>query len=544
MIKKVLICFFCFQFYIETSLAQLKYLVEDFESLATGQLNENKLGFFTYGNLAAQVDEKQSTGTGYSGNRLLQITLGSKNESLGWGIGVGLYVDLIPHTDYFNFYFKSQVSGAKSQLIKVNIKDDDDENGKYDENKDDNWCSTVSIFSDDQWHLISIPLINFEDENFGGDGSFNINNKDGRLLVINVEFFNVKKTELHQPCFFDFICFSKGILPTIKSSFEPIKSDEQDYCLLGAWTDEGKKGDFLKIASSFESNFQKQSNEKLDIIHFFHAFSVTQGNLNSNLLSSNMLNEMLSRGYTPMVTFETKFVNAGKHFTQPSLNDILNGSFDYLFVKWAKSIKEAQGIVLVRFFHEFNGDWYPWSVSNNGKNPKILIKAFRHIHAIFKKEAAFNARFIWCPNSLSKPQAPWNNILDAYPGDEYVDFVGVDAYNGAGDESRILWRSFRKELTLSYFLLTSNYPTKPILICETACRERSFDKQEDSEKKAEWIFQMSEALMSDFHKIRLISWFDERNYFKINSSAESTKSFLSNIWLNPYFQKGKKLDVR
>ena len=537
MLKVFLSCFLFFHIYQKPVLAQLKFLVEDFEGMPDGPLYENQNGIFTYGNTKAFIEKNQSTGNGYSGTRSLYLTLGKKTENTGWGIGIGMFVDLMPETDFINFYFKSNNLTAKCPKIKISIKDDDDNDGKYDERKDDNWSFVLTSFSDDAWHLMSIPLNFFHDNNFGGDGIFNINHKKGKLLIVNLAFSELKNYAVNQSCFFDFISFSKGKLPVSNSIFEPQKATVDDYCQIGSWTEEGRKGHFLKIADSFESNFQKWSSRKLDVIHFFHAFSVTEGTLNSNLLSSGMLKEMLLKGYTPMITFETKFVNAGKNYKQPSLKDILNGTFDYLLIKWAKSVKDAQGIIYVRFLHEFNGDWYPWSIAHNGNNPLLLVKAFQHINKIFKKESAFNAKFIWCPNSISKPQASWNNILDAYPGDQYVDFVGVDVYNGAGDESRPLWRSFRKEVASSYFLLTNHFPSKPVFICETACRERSFDKRENSEKKSDWIFQMGQALQSDLNKVRLISWFDENTYFKINSSEESLMSFLNNIWLNNYFQK-------
>src|SRR6185369_14093646 len=106
------------------------------------------------------------------------------------------------------------------------------------------------------------------------------------------------------------------------------------------------------------------------------------------------------------------------------------------------------------------------------------------------------------------PQAPWNFIMDAYPGDDYVDFAGIDVYNGAGSNSH-LWRSFRKEGIENYFLLTQRLPQKPLLICETASRERTGSETGSSQTKAEWIKQMSAALRTDMSHIRLLSWFNE-----------------------------------
>ena len=128
--------------------------------------------------------------------------------------------------------------------------------------------------------------------------------------------------------------------------------------------------------------------------------------------------------------------------------------------------------------------------------------------------------------------------LDAYPGNEYVDFVGLDIYNGAGKS--ILWKSFRKEGIENYFILTQQLPDKPLLICETASRERKSNETDFAQNKAEWICQMSDALKSDMSKIRLLSWFNETETFKINSSKETQNAYLNYIIKDDYFKSGAK----
>jgi len=59
-----------------------------------------------------------------------------------------------------------------------------------------------------------------------------------------------------------------------------------------------------------------------------------------------------------------------------------------------------------------------------------------------------------------------------------------------------------------------------------------------AQNKAEWIKQMSEALKSDMSKVRLLTWFNEKESFKINSSAESQKAFLNYIIQDDFFKSG------
>nr|MBA3665564.1 hypothetical protein [Bacteroidota bacterium] len=195
--------------------------------------------------------------------------------------------------------------------------------------------------------------------------------------------------------------------------------------------------------------------------------------------------------------------------------------------------------VLLRILHEFNGDWYPWCTINNDKNPFLVAKAYRYIINIFRENNVNNVKFIWCPNSMSVPQESWNDIMDAYPGNEYVDYVGMDVYNGAGSGKGVsLWRSFRKEGIENYFVLTEKFPDKPLLICETASRERKAG--EGGQTKGEWIKEMGDALKTDMSKIKLLAWFNEKETFKINSSAESQKAFKDFVMKDDYFKSGAK----
>jgi hypothetical protein len=95
----------------------------------------------------------------------------------------------------------------------------------------------------------------------------------------------------------------------------------------------------------------------------------------------------------------------------------------------------------IRFAHEMNGSWYPWAEwadknrnlkrdpgEDTGFYAKDYKVAYRNVAALFRKYAP-NVALVWCPNSglLGGERrdvfAPW------YPGDEFVDWVGLDVYD-------------------------------------------------------------------------------------------------------------------
>jgi hypothetical protein len=435
--------------------------------------------------------------------------------------------------DFLNFYVYQPASNTDN-LIKIELQEDDNGDNVYKAENDDSWEYQQKLTMKNSWQLISIPLSEFVDDTPGGDGVFNVNYRQGKLLCIIISFVDPGNLKKDQSWTFDFISFSKGKLQTGSDIFDAPAAIKTDYCSLGTWAQEGNTANFTDIVLNFEKNFN--CSKKLGVVHFFQPFAVDGGVTQNHYPSVERIDDVIKNGYIPMITLEDYFVNLKPGTRQPNLYSITEGYFDQFFADWARQIKQVNGIVLLRTLHEFNGDWYPWCIANNDKNPELLIKAWRHIHDIFKEEKVTNVKFIWCPNSMSIPQESWNYIMEAYPGDEYVDYVGLDIYNGAGQAT--VWRSFRKEGIENYFILTQLLPEKPFFVCEVASRERETGEALPAQNKAEWIDQMSEALMTDMSKVRLLAWFNEKSTFKITSSQEAQKGFQNHIMKNSYFKSG------
>jgi hypothetical protein len=514
-------------------MAQLKFVIEDFEGCADGNLDLKKNGIFIFGDVQANVISGMDKNKAYSGSRALKINRTSNAKFGGWGKGLGQNMVLDAEKDYLNFYVY-QPSSNPDNLIRIELQEDDNGDNLYKKENDDSWEYQQEIKMQNAWQLISIPLNKFKDATSGGDGNFNVSYKNGKLICVLIDFVDSKNLPDNLSWTFDFLCFSKGKLQTGNEIFDAPPAYASDHCSLGTWSPEGNTADFCDIGLNFEKNFNCP--KKLGVAHFFQPFAVDGGVTQNHYPSVERINKVIEEGYIPMITLEDHFVNSKPGFVQPNLYSIIEGHFDQFFADWAKEIKLVNGIVLLRIFHEFNGDWYPWCIVNNDKNPELLIKAYRHIHDIFNEQQVANVKFIWCPNSMSIPQESWNYIMEAYPGDKYVDYVALDVYNGAGKGTT--WRSFRKEGIENYFILTQELPDKPLFICETASRERESNEFMPAQNKAEWIDQMSQALMTDMSKVRLLTWFNEKSTFKITSSKEAQKGFQTYIMKNNYFKSG------
>ena len=125
-----------------------------------------------------------------------------------------------------------------------------------------------------------------------------------------------------------------------------------------------------------------------------------------------------------------------------SLAAIIAGRHDPYIDRYARSIKDYPYQVTIRLMHEMNGNWYPWGVGVNGNRPGQFVRAWRYVHGRFSAHGVSNVTWLWAPNAVYPGSAP---LASLYPGDEYVDAVGVSNYNW-GDASRdgfsTRWRSF------------------------------------------------------------------------------------------------------
>ena len=215
-------------------------------------------------------------------------------------------------------------------------------------------------------------------------------------------------------------------------------------------------------------------------------------------------------------------------WTGTTLDRILNGSQDRLIRARARSVKRFKRGIFIRWGWEMNGTWFPWSGAANGRDPGRYVAAWRRIHGIFRQERATNAVWVWSPNGANSPDEPWNHWRNYYPGDRYVDWVGIDMYNWGTRRSWSSWRSFASLMAPVY---TDYASRKPIMIAETA-------SVEDGGSKARWIKDARHSIKRAFPSIGAFLWF-HANYvedWRINTSAEALMAF-RRMGKDPYFHR-------
>ena len=101
--------------------------------------------------------------------------------------------------------------------------------------------------------------------------------------------------------------------------------------------------------------------------------------------------------------------------------DIAGGVQDAYIRRVARSLSAFPGTVWIRYAHEMNGYWYPWS-----HGAVAYKRAWKRVVALFRAEGVRNVRFVWSVNAnLFDRRATWWRGLRAFwPGRRWVDAVG------------------------------------------------------------------------------------------------------------------------
>jgi hypothetical protein len=229
-----------------------------------------------------------------------------------------------------------------------------------------------------------------------------------------------------------------------------------------------------------------------------------------------------SLGAVPMIVWEPHLQ------VSSTLEAIARGDFDYLLSSFATAAKNWGHRMFLRPMHEMNGDWYPWSGSANNSSPEAYVRAWKKIHDVFSFAGAANVTFVWSVNHLNVPQNSWNHIGNYYPGNDYVDWVGIDGYNRMATASLSSYESFTELFSNAYSSMESVAPGKPVMISEFSCA--------DGPDKGTWITDSFSSMEAGFDKVKVFVWFncDKEEDWRVNSNPASLASYEAAM-RNSYF---------
>lgn len=200
---------------------------------------------------------------------------------------------------------------------------------------------------------------------------------------------------------------------------------------------------------------------------------------------------------------------------QGSLDDIIAGKWDDYMRAFTRDAIEYGDPILIAPFHEMNLVDSPWSGVRPGNSAEKLVLAWRHTHDVVMSQGPRNITWGWAVNQEPNPDTPENDIAAYYPGDAYVDVVGVDGFNFAKP-----WQDF--ESLFGDMLLRLRRYGKPIYVFSIASAPGS--------DKPAWI---TDALSTQMARYNVVAWIwfnsNKEKDWRVNSSPESLEAFKAAI---------------
>lgn len=231
---------------------------------------------------------------------------------------------------------------------------------------------------------------------------------------------------------------------------------------------------YLQHKREFPTEFMQENYENGKIVEL--TYQIT-GDNNQNLF-----------GYTPNL-------------------DIYRGIKDEEIREFARDAKAFGHPFLFRLNNEMNSDWTSYSGIINMSDPDIYVENWRRFYRIFQEEGVCNAIWVFNPNDHSYPPCNWNHFLAYYPGDDYVQMIGLTGYNTGTyylEETGEIWREFETiydDLQASYQPFFNEFPW---MITEFGTSSVGGDK-------VAWMNNMF-ACLDKYPNIKIAVWFNFADY--------------------------------
>jgi hypothetical protein len=189
---------------------------------------------------------------------------------------------------------------------------------------------------------------------------------------------------------------------------------------------------------------------------------------------------------------------------------------DDSYVRWADIASGAEDAYITAIATEF-ARWGVPAFLVFDSEPEVHLAthgtpaeyraAWRRVVEGFRAAGATNVAFVWATTSyeLRTDVGDRDLVEQLYPGDDLVDWIGVDPYNfnENGD-----WESFADVVDPWYRWVTRLHPDKPLMMVEWGSKE----DPERPDRKAAWLLDALVQLRERYPKIRAAVYFDEEKH--------------------------------
>lgn len=142
-------------------------------------------------------------------------------------------------------------------------------------------------------------------------------------------------------------------------------------------------------------------------------------------------------GYELVISLPLAFSNDGAG----GMEKVVARAYDDAYLRTAQLLVQSGfADAYIRLGWEMNGGWYPWAANgkvlaadhtNYPKGTGAYVAAFQHIVKEMRGQPGQHFRFVWNPATGYLQ----GNADGFYPGDAFVDVIGLDAYCNTWNEA-------------------------------------------------------------------------------------------------------------
>ncbi|RJT07965.1 endoglucanase [Halococcus sp. IIIV-5B] len=235
----------------------------------------------------------------------------------------------------------------------------------------------------------------------------------------------------------------------------------------------------------------------------------------------DVLTDLWNSGYIPMVTWEASS-QSDSEVSRNILETINSGGYDDVIDRWARDLARWLQVgdrrLYFRPLPEMNRAGTPWSTAT----PRDYRIAWHRLHRRVANEGIDEDRlqWVWNPNATDVESPPAEAY---YPGDRFVDWVGIDGYNFGDAKPWSTWQSPDSVFTPMLDRLRDHID-KPVMVPEfgsTSRRQGAFRPA----AKAQWIQSAFEYFRRQ--DVRLACWFntDKETDWAVFGGVRGTDTF-------------------
>ncbi len=213
-------------------------------------------------------------------------------------------------------------------------------------------------------------------------------------------------------------------------------------------------------------------------------------------------------GAVPMITWEPFLASQ-----TPSdiVSRIAGGEFDPYIATWATRLRQFLSgrdrrlgtdddrRAYLRLAHEMNGNWYPWGQ----RAPQRFVAMWRRVHRIVAETGITSSQLQWVWTVTNQDHGPFDAEA-YYPGDAWVDWLGLDGYNWGAVRPGSRWETPSAVLEPMLERLR-RLAAKPIALTEVATTSLTRDGDDFAAKNL-WIREYFQWVQRS--GVRMACWYN------------------------------------